>query len=430
MRVVRRMMAALSVISAALLAIVPTVSAQDAVASAQAAAGASPASIDWSTKPVLLLTMGQGEQVFERFGHNAIVVWDDVMGMPLVYNWGMFDFAQPNFIGRFLSGDTKYWMEPFSLEQTLSVYRRTNRTVTAQVLNLTDAQKTRLAAMLAENAKEANKYYRYDYYRDNCSTRARDAIDAVTGGALQRAMQAQPGQGSYRWHTRRLLGYSAPLYFGIETVLGVDADTPLTGWQEAFLPASLAASISRIELPAADGAPVRPLVARTDTLFRAEREAEPVAAPNRVLLAALIGIVLAGALVALTMLGRGGAAVAIGGWSLLVAVLGGVLCYMWFFTLHFYMGNNPSVALVNPVWLLGLAAAVQAARGGVSRGVRSGLRWLLVAAVIGAAGAVLSGHAQSALEVAALVLPGHAAVVWGADRVSRSRFAISRGQST
>ena len=167
--------------------------------------------IEWSRRPVLLLTMGQGEEVFEKFGHNAIVVWDDQAGMPLVYNWGMFDFEQPNFISRFLSGDTRYWMQPFSWEQTLNLYQRLDRTLIAQELQLTPSQKARLVIMLRENALEANKFYRYDYYRDNCSTRARDAIDAVTNGALKRAMEAQPGQGSYRWHTRRLLAYNTPL---------------------------------------------------------------------------------------------------------------------------------------------------------------------------------------------------------------------------
>ena len=161
-------------------------------------AGVLPAqrTIDWSTKPVLLMTMGQGDEVFEKFGHNAIVVWDDAAGEPLAYNWGMFDFNQPNFLGRFLTGDTKYWMEPRSFERTMRDYQALNRTVTVQQLQLTPAQKTRLLALLAENATEENKFYRYDYYRDNCSTRARDAIecgdrwrlgarDAGTAGAGQ-----------------------------------------------------------------------------------------------------------------------------------------------------------------------------------------------------------------------------------------------------
>ncbi|MDZ7631724.1 MAG: DUF4105 domain-containing protein [Gemmatimonadaceae bacterium] len=377
--------------------------------------------IDWTSKPVFLMTMGQGDEVFEKFGHNAIVVWDDAAGQPLVYNWGMFDFAQPNFIGRFLTGDTKYWMEPMSLERTLQQYQSLNRTVIVQELQLTPSQKARLTSMLAENATEANKYYRYDYYRDNCSTRARDAIDAVTGGALRRAMQAQPGQGSYRWHTRRLLAYSAPLYFGSELVLGVDADAPLTGWQEAFLPQSLAESVMRIELPAAEGLPARPLAAPIDTLFRAQRDAEPRTTTFRIAIAALVGVLVGAVLLGLTRIGPGGAAVASTLWSVVMVAAGMVLLLAWFATRHDFMANNPSVAVVNPVWAIGVVSAVMMLRGGVSNGVRRALRWLLLAAVLGTAGAVLLGHAGSALEIAAIFLPGHAAVAAAASRYRRAR---------
>ncbi len=379
------------------------------------------AEIDWSTRPVLLMTMGQGDAVFEKFGHNAIVVWDAAAGQPLVYNWGMFDFAQPNFIGRFLTGDTKYWMEPSSFESTMQQYRSLNRTVTVQALQLTPTQKAQLVALLAVNAREENKYYRYDYYRDNCSTRARDAIDAVTGGALTRAMHAQPGQGSYRWHTRRLLAYSAPLYFGAELVLGVDADAPLTGWQEAFLPQSLSESVKRIELPAAEGMPARIIAGPVDTLFRATRGAAPRAVTPRVPIAAALGLAFGLVVLGLSRLGRGGAVIAIALWSLLVALVGTVLLLAWFATQHVFMANNPTVALASPAWLLGVAAAVMVMRGGVPTGVRSALRWLLVIAVIGTAGAVLLGHSVSALEMAALLLPGHAAVVAAADRYRRTK---------
>ena len=394
---------------------------------ASALAGALPAqrAIDWSQRPVLLMTMGQGDEVFEKFGHNALVVWDDAAGQPLVYNWGMFDFNQPNFIGRFLSGDTRYWMQPFTMGQTLGLYQRLNRTVTMQELQLTAAQKARLVSMLADNAREENKFYRYDYYQDNCSTRVRDAIDAVTGGALKRVMTAQPGQGSYRWHTRRLLAYSTALYLGAEMVLGVDADTPLTGWQEAFLPQSLSESVRRVELAASDGLPARPLVLPVDTLFRAERDAEPRDVSLKLPIAIVIGVLLAILIAGLARLGRVGAFVAIAGWSVVSALVGCVLLYMWLFTKHVFMANNPSVALLNPVWLVGLAAAVMVLRGGVNTGVRSSLRWLLVMAVIGTAGAVLLGHAGSGLELAALVLPAHAAVVYAADRFRRTAPALT-----
>ncbi len=381
--------------------------------------------INWSTRPVLLMTMGQGDEVFEKFGHNALVVWDDAAGQPLVYNWGMFDFAQPNFIGRFLSGDTKYWMQPFTLAQTLDLYQRLNRTVTVQELNFTPAQKVALTALLKTNAREENKYYRYDYYRDNCSTRARDALDVVTGGVLKRAMTAQPGQGSYRWHTRRLLAYDAPLYFGSELVLGVDADAPLTGWQEAFLPQRLSESLMRIELPAAEGLPARPLVAPIDTLFRAQREDEPRTVTYRIGLAAGAGVALGLLLLVLARSGKIGGAIALGVWGMISALVGCVVLGMWLFTQHVFMANNPTAALLNPAWIIGIIAAAMAMGSGVSRGVRSALRWLLVIGVTGTAGAVLLGHAGSALELAALVLPAHAAAVYAADRYANRARPVS-----
>jgi hypothetical protein len=377
--------------------------------------------IDWSKKPVVLLTMGQGEEVFERFGHNALVVWDDATGQALAYNWGIFDFEQPNFIGRFLSGDTKYWMRPDTMRQTLGMYERLGRSVIAQELLLTPAQKTKLVAMLAENATEANKYYRYDYYRDNCSTRVRDAIDAVTGGAVSKALTAMPGEGSYRWHTRRLLGYSAPLYFGIQLVLGVDADAPLNGKQEAFLPASLSAALKRVDLPAADGMPSRLLLGPVDTLVRMTRPAEPTSPKNHLLIAALIGTGIAAVVALLARSGRIGAALAIGTWSVVCAALGFALTLAWFATQHVFMRNNPSLALVNPAWLLGLGTAIAVARGRVSTLWRSVPRWLLVIAVVGTAGAVLGGYAQSAIELAALLLPGHAAVLYAVQQATRAR---------
>jgi hypothetical protein len=133
----------------------------------------------------------------------------------------------------------------------------------------------------------------------------------------------------------------------------------------------------------------------------------------------VLGLVLLG----LSRIGRRAAAAGVALWSLAIVVIGVVLLLMWFATRHVFMANNPTVALANPVWLVGVVGAIALWRGGVSRGLRSALRWLLVVAVIGSASAVLLGHTTSALEMAALLLPGHAAVVYAVDR-----FAVSRGQ--
>ncbi|HST08247.1 MAG TPA: DUF4105 domain-containing protein, partial [Gemmatimonadaceae bacterium] len=58
-----------------------------------------------SNLTVYLLTFGWGDVVWERFGHNAIWIKDRARGTDMTYNWGMFDFNQPHFVWRFVTGD-------------------------------------------------------------------------------------------------------------------------------------------------------------------------------------------------------------------------------------------------------------------------------------------------------------------------------------
>ena len=44
-------------------------------------------------------------------------------------------------------------------------------------MNLTPEQKTRLRLFMMDNAREENRYYRYDFLQDNCATRIRDIFD-------------------------------------------------------------------------------------------------------------------------------------------------------------------------------------------------------------------------------------------------------------
>src|SRR4051812_22139867 len=57
---------------------------------------------------ISLLTMGTGKDVWMLFGHNAILIHDNVSGADTVFNWGAFDFKQPRFIPRFLQGRMLY----------------------------------------------------------------------------------------------------------------------------------------------------------------------------------------------------------------------------------------------------------------------------------------------------------------------------------
>src|SRR6476469_9345789 len=60
-----------------------------------------------SNLTVYLLTFGWGDEVWEKFGHNAIWIHDASTGTDTTYNWGMFSFDEPHFLSRFLTGDTR-----------------------------------------------------------------------------------------------------------------------------------------------------------------------------------------------------------------------------------------------------------------------------------------------------------------------------------
>ena len=177
---------------------------------------------------VSVMTMGPGAMVWERFGHNAIWIHDPVQGTDLTYNYGLFDFRQHNFILRFARGQMWYWMAGFPAEQYLEEYKRNNRSVWVQELDLPPRARLQLQEFLTWNALPENRFYHYDYYRDNCSTRVRDAIDRVVNGAVRRATAAVPEPASYRFHTQRLTANDPLIYTGLLLALGEGVDRPLT----------------------------------------------------------------------------------------------------------------------------------------------------------------------------------------------------------
>src|SRR5690606_4637102 len=63
------------------------------------------AEVPGSELTVYLMTMGPDEIVWERDGHNAILIRDELRETDIAYNLGMFSFDQENFILRFIRGE-------------------------------------------------------------------------------------------------------------------------------------------------------------------------------------------------------------------------------------------------------------------------------------------------------------------------------------
>ncbi|HEX6309329.1 MAG TPA: DUF4105 domain-containing protein [Longimicrobiales bacterium] len=390
------------------------------LSSAAATASAQAPREPGSELTVFLATMGPGDAVWEKFGHNAIWIRDAVTRTTIAYNYGMFDFRQERFIPRLVAGDMLYSMGVDEAEQQLAAYSYYNRSVTLQRLDLTAAQRHSLREFLEWNWLPENREYPYDPFRDNCSTRVRDALDRALGGALRNALGGRPTGTTYRSHSLRLTAAAPATYAGLLLALGLPTDEPIDAWEESFIPMELARHLRSIRLATETG-DTRPLVAEETVAFAADR-ADPLASPpDRFLHFLLAGLAFAGTLLLLTRRARTGRfaraslGLAIFFWALTTGFFGVLLALLWLFTDHTAAYPNTNLLQVNPLGLLLAAAAPLAVVGSrLSRVARVAWPTALVLLALSLLGAVLYAVPSLRQESGALiafVLPVHAAVV-------------------
>lgn len=363
---------------------------------------------------VYLLTLSPGSAIWERFGHNALVIDDPSQPASrrrVAFNWGTFDFDQPNFIGRFIMGRMLYSLSAMDADKMIGFYVADDREVLVQELSLDAEQARRLRDHCWHHLLPENRDYRYDYYLDNCSTRVRDAIDDATGGQLSPRLKSIRTDRSFRWHTRRLTADAWHWSIALNFIMGSPIDAPLDAWEESFLPERLAAHLRSATLVDDRGEP-RPLVRSEQVLHRTTRPPIPDAPPNRTAVHLLLGVLVGGVLVLLAWLSakrtwaRWSLAVLLVGWSLLLGVGGTIGVYGWLFTDHAVARYNLNLLAGSPLQLaMVVLAPLTLLRG---RGATT-TAWL--AAVL-AAMALLSGpigwivgSPQRHAEVLALLVP-------------------------
>ena len=397
-----------------------------------APSGGAPPGVESDAPPgshleVLLMTIGPGDAIWERFSHNALVVRDDRAQTEVAYNWGIFDFNDTDFVPRLARGRMRYSMRGFPTSTWLAAYRQGNRDVWLQTVNLTPGERLELQTVVQELDTEANRYYRYDYYRDNCSTRVRDVLDRVLGGQIRSATGDTDTGTTYRWHTARLLQSAPAAYAGIQFVVGNRGDETISAWEEMFLPLRLKEHLDGIRIVDAEGEPA-PLLGEAVQVVRAVRDPLPLAAPDFMFPLLLLGTALGAFFVGLGWAagegkrwGRSALALSGAAWSTGVGLLGTALLLSWFFTDHVFWALNENAFQSNPISLIlaGLLIREALNRSGHPAGPLAGTRVVTVAKVVGGVAIVglcaqlLPGFDQVNGEVLAVLLPAHVGLAWG-----------------
>ena len=377
---------------------------------------------------VSILTFGPGPMVFERFGHNAIRVQIPSRGIDYWFDWGNFSFDDPAFIQRFIFGDTRYWMEGKQALPLIDIYaRREDRTVTEQTLRLSPAQSGRLLAAIDAQDTDANRFYRYDYFVDNCATRVRDAIDDAVGGQLRPQMQATTPHG-YRWQMRRLVPVGAEnevLSTLMDFAAGPRADRRLTDWETAFLPMEFSRQLDALTVTGDAGGRV-PLVSarRVWNTTTSPGNFEPTSARSPAIATTAIGVALAAAMIALARVWRPGFIALAALWETFAALGALFFTAVIGFTQHWVVAWNVNVLHFSPI-AFALIIALLFGRS------RRRLRWAAPTAValsaIAAGASAIGLTIQHTLPAIGLALPLHAAVYFGLR--ARSSPPVSTGVS-
>ncbi len=211
-----------------------------------------------------LLTCSPHEQIYSLYGHSAIRFEDLKNGQDLVVNYGVFNFNKPYFVLRFLFGLTDYEMGITTYENFIAEYSYYHSGVTQQELNLSNEEKEAILQALQRNALPENVVYRYNYFYDNCTTRARDILTQNLDGEVIYPAPADSTL-TYRDMVHQCTDGHPWLQTGIDLLLGIGADRTLSSSEQQFLPAYLMRDFDKAQVSGPQGR--RPLVRQTSALL-------------------------------------------------------------------------------------------------------------------------------------------------------------------
>ncbi|WKV13572.1 DUF4105 domain-containing protein [Marivirga harenae] len=183
---------------------------------------------------ISLITVAPGNELYSGFGHSALWVEDESKGLSVVFNYGTFDFETPGFYMKFVRGKLNYMLSAGRISYLINSAKAEKRSVIQQKLNLSNAQKNEIYSFLIENIRPENRFYQYDFFFDNCSTRFRDLLEDVLGEGLVWEREAEGL--TFREYLDIYLADKPWQDFGIDLVLGQPTDQIADKRNEMFLP--------------------------------------------------------------------------------------------------------------------------------------------------------------------------------------------------
>ena len=305
------------------------------------------------------------EDVYTLYGHAGLRVCDSVQGFDVTFNYGLFNFSE-DFVPRFIQGKTDYIVLPIPTSDYMSEYQ--GRGVIYELVLRTDSlQRAHLWQLLIENVQPEHRTYRYNAFRDNCSTRPLALYFATLKGENQSPLDTQqltfkfdsvssiPPLSPTTWRTaiNELEASSPWLVLGTDLAMGTALDQEMSIAQRFFIPTEVARLLPHLSVATSS---------EGDNWVRPVQQAIAYGQPHPIAPAGLslthpqvvfTLLLLISVIVFIYRYRRKPVAGIIEGSIYLVAGLGGsLLCYLTFLSEHPMVSPNYNLLALHPLYLL------------------------------------------------------------------------------
>lgn len=306
---------------------------------------------------VYLITASPGEQTYAIFGHSALRVFDKMQMYDVVFNYGTFDFSTENFYWKFGTGKLMYYLSISDYTTFLENYFQNGQAIYLQELNLTNKDKNNLLNNLQVNYSGNNKFFRYDFFRDNCATRIRDIVAKSIEGKVTFDSTYVTQRESFRRLFGDYLKNQPWTFFGLNLLMGRSTDSIASISDYMYLPGHLQNLFTTAKVITPEGN--RQLTKAPEQLFPSQIVVKkPSVFTSPVFVCMLIFL----AVMAFTI------------WEyrtkryfksvdvfffLVTGILGLVITWLWGFSLHIYVHNNLHIVWASPLnFIAGLLLVV------------------------------------------------------------------------
>ena len=186
---------------------------------------------------ISILSIGEGPSLVDAFGHTAIRVKDSELKNDVVFNFGVYDFNSPNFYSNFVKGRPEYKLGIQNYNNLTQNYIRQKRYIVEHQLNLDQNSIKIIIDLLVEKLNDP--YYIYDYFRDNCTTRAADIVIDKTNNKFKDNKLESESILSYRDLIHGKINENSWAALGIDLCLGAIIDKKINTRETFFLPENL-----------------------------------------------------------------------------------------------------------------------------------------------------------------------------------------------